>query len=99
MLGDLKIVVENISDFLIQDQHNYLQAFENDKSYLLIRLEKKPVFVSLKKHITSYTILQIPLKSILSSSVSLSAKLYHLIQIHLKDLWDYHARISLKREH
>ena len=53
------MVVEKISDLLIQERHNYLQAFEEDKSRFPVRLEKKPAFASLKKYVTSYAILQI----------------------------------------
>lgn len=53
------MVVEKISDLLIQEWHNYLQVFKEDKSRFSVRLEKKPVFASLKKYITSYAILQI----------------------------------------
>ena len=58
-LGDLKIVVEKISDLLSQERHNYLQAFEEDKTRFPARLEKKPAFTSLKKYVTSYAMLQI----------------------------------------
>lgn len=58
-LGDLKIIVEKISNLLSQKRHNYLQVFEEDKTQFPIRLEKKPVFISLKKYGTSHAILQI----------------------------------------
>ena len=53
------MIVEKISDLLIQERHNYPQAFEKDKSRFSIRLKKKPAFASLKKYVTSYAILQV----------------------------------------
>ena len=53
------MVVNKISDFLIQEQHNYLQAFEKNKSRFLVCLERKLTFASLKKYVISYVILQI----------------------------------------
>ena len=53
------MVFKKISDFLIQEQHNYLQTFEEDKSRFFIRLEKKPAFANLKKHVILYAMLQI----------------------------------------
>ena len=51
--------VEKISDLLIQERHNYLQAFEEDKSHFFLYLEKKSAFASLEKYVTLYAILQI----------------------------------------
>ncbi len=58
-LRDFKMVVEKISNLLSQERHNYLQAFEKDKTCFPVRLEKKLTFTSLKKYVTSYAILQI----------------------------------------
>ncbi len=58
-LGDFKRVVENISIFLIEERHNYLQAFEKDKTRFLVCMEKKLALLGLKKYVTSYAILQI----------------------------------------
>ena len=51
--------VEKINDLLFQERHNYLQAFEEDKTRFPRRLEKKLAFTSLKKYVTSYAMLQI----------------------------------------
>ncbi len=53
------MVVKKIGNLLSQEQHNYLQDFEEDKTRFPIRLEKKPAFTSLKKYVTLYTMLQI----------------------------------------
>lgn len=41
------MVVEKISDFLIQEQYNYLQAFKEDKVRFFVCLKKKPALASL----------------------------------------------------
>ena len=53
------IIVEKIITILIEEGHNYLQAFEEDKPRFLVCLEKKTVFDGLKRYVTSYAILQI----------------------------------------
>ena len=51
--------VEKINDLLFQERHNYLQAFEEDKTRFPVRLKKKLAFTSLKKYVTSYSMFQI----------------------------------------
>ncbi len=53
------IIVEKIINHLIEEEHNYLQAFQKNKPRFLVCLEKKTAFDGLKKYVTSYAILQI----------------------------------------
>ncbi len=58
-LGDLKMIIEKINNLLSQERHNYWQTFKEDKTRFSICLEKKLAFISLKKYVTLYAILQI----------------------------------------
>lgn len=53
------MIMEKMNDLLSQEQHNSLQAFEEDKIRFSVRLEKKLAFTSLKKYIILYIMLQI----------------------------------------
>lgn len=59
IIGDLESVVDKISRLLIDEWHNYLIAFKEDKNQMPIQLHQQFLFTRLKKYVASYTILKI----------------------------------------
>ena len=55
----MESVVDKISKLLIEERHNYLTAFEEDKDRMPTQLYRQFVFTRLKKYVTSYAMLKI----------------------------------------
>lgn len=59
ILDNIELVIDKISKLLIEEQHNYLIAFEEDKDQMLIQLYWQFIFTCFMKYITFYGILKI----------------------------------------
>lgn len=55
----MESIVDKISKLLIEERHNYLIAFEEDKDRIPTQLYRQFVFTRLKKYVTSYAMLKI----------------------------------------
>lgn len=70
----MKLIVDKINKLLIEEQHNYLIVFEEDKDQMLIQLYWEFMFTYFMKYITFYGMLKILLQVKLLKKKELKSK-------------------------